>query len=72
VGQSTTVLKGERAVQKPLHERLGDIMKQKQEFLQRLRMEADINNKDLAFQPKLGEHVNIFIEIFLIKIRLKY
>jgi len=39
-------------------------MKQKQEFLQKLRMDADITNKDMAFKPKLNEHV-IVSENFL-------
>lgn len=51
-------LKGDKVTQRPLHERLGDIMKQKQEFLQRLRMEAETNNKDMVFKPAINEHVH--------------
>ena len=57
VSKSVAFLKGEKVTQTPLHERLGEIMKQKQDFLQRLRMEAETNNKDMVFKPTINEHV---------------
>ena len=50
---STNILKGEKASQRPLHERLQEIQKQKQEYLFRLKTEAEISNPDLTFQPRL-------------------
>ena len=42
-------------------------MKQKQDFLARLRMEAETNNKDMVFKPAIGEHVkeNRLTHIFI-------
>lgn len=51
-------LKGEKLAQRPIHERLGEIMKQKQEFLQKLRMNAELTNKDTVFKPAVNEHVS--------------
>jgi len=62
VAKSVSYLKGEKISQRPLHERLGDIMKQKQEFLQRLRMEAETTNKDMVFQPSINEHTQILAD----------
>jgi len=53
VSKSVAVLKGDRATERPIHERLGQIQKQKQEYLHRLRIEAELNNPDLTFQPKI-------------------
>jgi len=62
VSKSVAYLKGDKVTQRPLHERLGDIMKQKQEFLQRLRMEAETNNKDMVFKPAINEHTQILAD----------
>lgn len=34
IGETSKYLKGNKAEQKPIHERLGEIMKKKQEYLQ--------------------------------------
>lgn len=53
VKDSTSILKGEKANQKPLHERLMEIQKQKAEYLFKLKTEAEMSNPDLTFQPRL-------------------
>ena len=56
---------------KPLHERLGEIMKKKQEYLQSLRIKAEKEDKDLTFKPKLTEHVRIYF-ILVSQFRVRF
>lgn len=57
IAESLAVLKGEKAETKPLHTRLHEILKKKQEFIHQLKAEAEAQNPDLTFKPKLNEYV---------------
>ena len=38
---------------KPIYERAKEIQKEKEEYLQKLRMEAELNDRNLSFKPKI-------------------
>lgn len=40
---------------KPIHERIGELQRVKNESLQRLRLDAERSNRDLTFQPRISE-----------------
>eukprot|EP00899_Mesostigma_viride_P020361 jgi/Mesvir1/28326/Mv18077-RA.1 len=45
----------DRATYRPIHERSGEIQRQKQEKLMQVRKEVEGSNQDLTFQPQLNE-----------------
>ena len=47
-------LKGNKAIEKPIHERLDKIRRQKQEYLFKLRTEAEESNSELTFKPQIN------------------
>lgn len=49
------MLKGDKAKQKPIHMRVAEIQKERQERLYQLRNDADTNNPDLKFTPTLDQ-----------------
>jgi hypothetical protein len=59
IAESVAVLKGEKADIKPIHDRLHDILKKKQEFLHALKAEAEAQNPDLTFKPRLNQYVTL-------------
>lgn len=62
IKSSLSVLRGEKAEQKPIHQRIASIQKEKQEQLVHLRTEIEINNPDLTFTPKLNENTRRIAE----------
>ena len=63
VEETLTHLKGEKALEKPLYQRIPELMKTKNETLQRMRFEVE-EDKKLTFQPEINPKVRIFY-IFL-------
>jgi len=66
IEETLTHLKGEKALEKPLYQRINEVMKSKNETLQRMRFEVE-DDKKLTFQPEINNKVKIdknFINFF--------
>ena len=55
-------LNPEKMNRKPIYERVGHIQKEKNEHLQRLRIEAEKENKDLTFKPRINDESEKIVE----------
>ena len=49
--------------QTPIHERIDNIQKDKNENLQRLRVKNELEQKDLTFQPKVNKKSSKIVEL---------
>ena len=56
-------IKGEKALEKPLYKRLNEVIKSKNEALQRMRFEAE-DDKKLTFHPEINSKVFFFPRIY--------
>lgn len=63
IEETLTHLKGEKASQKPIHERLAEVMRTKKEALHKLRFEAE-EEKKMSFQPEINPKVKL-LQIFI-------
>lgn len=54
--ETLTHLKGDKAFEKPLYQRLNEVMKNKNENLQRMRIEVE-DEKKMKFQPEINAKV---------------
>ena len=50
------------ATHRPIHERIGELQRKRNEKLQRLRMQSEMNNPDLTFSPALPESTEVLVQ----------
>lgn len=60
IEETLSHLKGEKALEKPLYQRIDEVMRTKNETLQRKRFEVE-DQKKLTFQPEINKKVILSI-----------
>jgi len=55
VVESTKHVTGNRLADRPIHERFKEVQRERHENLQRLRMEAELKDKNLTFKPQISK-----------------
>ena len=53
ISRSSKNVRGNRITEKPIYERAKDLQRQKEENLQKMRIEAELKDENLTFKPKI-------------------